>query len=354
MKPLFILSFALIFTSCKQESLVGINNQTQTALPSDQQKAMVAAAADDWVWTGNQASNQIEIYDPAVADWNSASALKWSWKPVTTKGYSQYAVDHWGLPTDFKVRTVSTWGGNHLVSSCSNGLVTIAAYPAGTKKWAYNLGFNPHGVELLPNGNIAVAATDKDSVLLFASSTGTDNLVHAAVRLNKAHSVLYDPVENILWATGNDFVIAMQVGGTNSAPTLTELPARRGLLNTTSSANPYGHDLSRDLGDNNILWIGTNGGAYSYNKTTKVFTNGPGGATGINKTMIKAISRQNSGLFVITRPDSEKTTELPDPVTDPTWCTRYVDFYSSAGVFQYYRTKSGAKFYRAKIFRTPY
>lgn len=312
------------------------------------------SAGDDWVWTGNQATGQIEIYDPGVSDWNTSTALKWSWKPTTAKGYSQYAVDHWGLPTDFKVRNVAAWGGNHLVAACSDGLVTIASYPSGIKKWAYNLGYNPHGVELLPNGNIAVAATDKDSVLLYASSTGTDNLYHAAVRLNKAHSVLYDPVENILWATGNDFVIAMQVGGTASAPALTELPSRRGWLNTTSSANPYGHDLSCDLNDAGILWVSTNGGVYSFNKTTKAFTNGPGGTTGINKTFVKAISRQNSGIFVLTRPDSEKTTVLPDPVTSPAWCTRYVDFYSSAGAFQYYRTKSGAKFYRAKIFRTPY
>lgn len=348
MKRLLAFYIAFIFICCKEERQISV--EKSEAKPAYSEVA-TTIATDDWIWTGNQGTNRIEIYDPAIVDWNSPTALKWAWKPEATKGYSSYALDYWALPTDFKVRSVGAWGGNYLVASCSKGLVTIASYPSGTKKWAYNLGFNPHGVELLPNGNIAVAATDKDSVLLFASSVGTDNLTHAAIRLNKAHSVLYDPVENILWATGNDFVMAMQVGGTDAAPTLTELPERRERLNTTSSANPYGHDLSRDLNDPTILWVSTNGGVYRFNKTTKVFTDGP---NLLNKTFVKGISRQSSGLFVLTRPDSEKTTELPDPVTSPTWCTRYVDVYSNDGYFQYYRTKSGAKFYRAKIFRTPY
>lgn len=348
MKRLFIFCMVFIFACCKEDKQAFLQKSTTM---SAQAKGVTETVTDDWIWAGNQATNKIEIYDPGVEDWNSSTALKWSWKPEAAKGYSQYALDNWGLPTDFKVRTVNVWGGNHLVASCSNGLVTIASYPGGIKKWAYNLGFNPHGVELLPNGNIAVAATDKDSVLLFASSVGTDNLAHAAIRLNKAHAVLYDSVENILWATGNDFVMALQVGGTDAAPTLTEIPERRGRLNTTSSANPYGHDLSRDLNDPSILWVSTNGGVYRFDKTTKAFTDAP---NLLNKTFVKGISRQQSGLFVLTRPDSEKTTELPDPVTSPTWCTRYVDIYSSDGYFQYYRTKNGAKFYKAKIFRTPY
>ncbi|HAT93454.1 MAG TPA: hypothetical protein DCS36_13950 [Sphingobacterium sp.] len=353
MKRILFFIAAAFMVSCKNSNNLSLTSQDNLTSVENAQSYSVAEG-DDWIWTGNQATNMIEIYDPVVADWNLTTALKWSWKPTLVKGYSQYAIDHWGLPTDFKVRKVDAWGGNHLVASCSSGLITIASYPSGVKKWAYNLGYNPHSVELLPNGNIAVAATDRDSVYLYASSTGTDNLAHAAVKLNKAHAVVYDPLENILWATGNDFVIAMQVGGTDAAPTLTELPARRGYLNTTSSKNPFGHDLGRDLADDNVLWVSTNGGVYNFNKTTKIFTDGPGDTTGINKTMVKSISRQQSGLFVLTRPDSEKTTVLPDPVTSPVWCTRYVDIYSSSGVFQYYRTKSGAKFYRAKIFRTPY
>lgn len=351
MKNLNWISFILLFAVSCVKNDAQVKNQ-DTILDHK----TINSAPDDWVWAGNQDNDMIEIFDPADSNWNSSTALKWSWKPLTSKGYSQYAVDHWGLPTDFKVRNVSAWGGNHLVASCSDGLVTIATYPGGVKKWAYNIGYNPHGVELLPNGNIAVADNTKDSVLLFASSTGTDNLNHVAIKLNKAHAVLYDPIENILWATGNDFVIAMEVGGTASAPTLNELPTRRGYLNTTSSGSPFGHDLSRDLNDNNKLWVSTDGGVYSFNKTTKVFTDGPGGATGINKTFVKGISRQNSGVFVVSRPDSKKTTTLPDPVTDPykPWCTRYIDFYTSTGSFSYYRTKTNAKFYKAKIFRTPY
>lgn len=285
---------------------------------------------DDWVWVSNQASEQIEIYNPATTDWNPASAMIFWFKPLTSNNYSQYAVDHWGPPSDFKVRNVSAWGGNHLVAA-GGGLVTIATYPGKKKKWAYNLGGHPHGVELLPNGNIAVAATEKDSVLLFASSTGTDNLTHAVGSHNKAHAVLYEPVENILWSIGNDYIKAFQVGGTDAQPTLKELTNRAGNLKLTG--NIYGHDLSADLNDSNLLWFSTNHNVYSFNKVTKEFTAGPGGTTGIDKSFVKGISRQNSGIFVITRQDSAKNPPPADPVLNPEWCTRYVDFYSSTGAF---------------------
>lgn len=310
--------------------------------------------ADDWVWVGNQASGLIEIYDPAVADWNSAAALKWSWQPTADKGYTPYALAHWDVPNDFKVRTIAAWGGNHLVACASNGLCTIAAYPSGVKRWAYNVGSHPHSVELLPDGNIAVAVTDQDSVKVFmSSSSATDNIVHAAFHLVGAHSVMWDPVTATVRAIGNDHIVSLQLGGTIAAPVLTEVYNDRGYL-VNGGASVYGHDLSPDLNDSNILWCSTNGGVYSFNKTTKLFTGGPGGSTGINKTFVKGISRQKSGVFVITREDTVKSPQPADPVTDPDWCTRYVDFYSSTGAFMYYRTKSGAKFYKGKIFRTPY
>jgi hypothetical protein len=321
-----------------------------------QMQAAEEVAGDDWVWVGNQASGMIEIYDPNVEDWNSGAALKWSWKPIAEKGYTEYALEHWDVPNDFKVRTMSAWGGNYLAACASDGLCTIASYPAGVKRWAYNVGstVHPHSVELLPSGNIAVACTDEDSVKVFmSSSSATDNIVHASFRLVGAHSVMWDPVTSTIRAIGNDHIVSLQVGGTITAPTLTEVYNARGYL-VNGGASLFGHDLSPDLNDNNILWCSTNGGAYSFNKTTKLFTLAPGGATGVGKTFIKGISRQPSGIFVVTRPDSQKSPQPADAVTSPVWCTRYVDFYSSTGSFLYYRKINGAKIYKAKIFRTPY
>jgi hypothetical protein len=328
-----------------------ITDNGKRAASAERVKLAGATVADDWVSVTNQASGKIEIYDPAVADWDSATALKWSWKPTAAEGYSSYALTYWDVPNDFRVRTISAWGGNWLVSCASGGLVTIASYPAGVKRWAYNVGaaVHPHSVELLPNGNIAVACTDQDSVKVFASSTGTDNITHASFHLVGAHSVLWDPNTSTLRAIGNDHIVALTVGGT-AVPTITENVAQRGYL-VAGGASVYGHDLSSDPNNPDILWCSTNGGVYSFNKTTLKFTGAPGT---LNKSFVKSISIQHSGISVSTRPDSQKSPMPSSPVLSPDWCTRLVDFYSADGVFQYSRTVSGGKFYKAKVFKTPY
>jgi hypothetical protein len=356
MKKWLWISYAATFLcGCIKENKTEGETKNDSPLIA-QVHAVEEVAGDDWVWVANQASGMIEIYDPNVEDWNNSTALKWSWKPIAEKDYTEYALEHWDVPNDFKVRTISAWGGNYLVACASDGLCTIAAYPSGVKRWAYNVGstVHPHSVELLPDGNIAVACTDQNLVKVFMSSSSvTDNIVYASFPLVKAHSVMWDPVTSTIRAIGNDHIVSLQLIGPITAPTLKEVRDARGFLET-GGASLYGHDLSPDLNDNNILWCSTNGGAYSFNKTTRQFKLAPGGDTGVGKTFIKGISRQPSGIFVVTRPDSKKTSQPADPVTDPPWCTRYVDFYSSTGSFMYYRTKANAKFYKGKIFRTPY
>jgi hypothetical protein len=356
MKKLLWISYAVtLLCGCMKDTKLSVcDTSEKTGQPVVANELL---PGDDWVWVANQASGKIEIYNPGVEDWNNNEALKWSWKPTAEKGYTPYALEHWNVPNDFKVRTMPVWGGgNWMVACASGGLCTIASYPEGVKRWAYNVGsgVHPHAVELLPTGDIAVACTDQDSVKVFMSgSSVTDNIVHASFRLVKAHAVMWDPVTSTIRAIGNDHIVSLQLGGTMTNPTLTEAPNSRGYL-VNGGASLYGHDLSPDLNDNNILWCSTNGGVYSFNKTTRLFTGAPGGSTGVNKTFVKGISRQKSGIFVITRQDSSKSPQPPNPVTSPTWCTRYVDFYSAGGAFLYYRTKSGAKFYKGKIFRTPY
>lgn len=343
MKVVAFFCLIIFLSGCTKDKKVSITDSAILLKPT---------LADDWISTTNQATGKIEIYDPAVSDWNNASALKWSWKPTSAEGYSTYALTYWNVPNDFRVRAVSAWGGNWLAACASGGLVTIASYPAGIKKWAYNVGSTvyPHSVELLPNGNIAIACTSQDSVKLYASSTGTDNLTHASFHLVGVHAVLWDPNTFTLRAIGNDHIVALTVGGTNANPTLTEDYPKRGYL-VAGGATVYGHDLNSDPNDSNILWCSTNGGVYSFNKASLVFTGAPGT---MNKTRVKSISVQNSGILVSTRQDSEKSPEPSDPVLSPDWCTRLVDFYTSAGIYSYSRTVSGAKFYKARVFKTTY
>jgi hypothetical protein len=371
MKNLLWMAIALIFiSSCaKNEEQINQSTTEKQKLTGKTSSTTTLAAGDDWVWVTNQTNNKIEIYDPNT-NWSSTATgiLKFSWKPVAGtggNGYSDYAVGKWVRPNDFKVRNVSAWGGNHLCAVGGGGLATIAAYPSGQKKWAFNIpgptttkASNPHGCELLPNGNIVVAATDIDSVLLFASSTlrpdGKDNTHRVGIRLVKAHAVLWDPAYNTLWAIGNDHILALTIGGTAANPTLTEDATRRGYLPTL-----YGHDLSSDLTNSTQLLCSTNSSTHIFHKNTTGVNQFTATPAGLTKSFVKGISNQVSGSFVITRADSAKpASSKPIGSATEDWQTRYVDLHSSAGVWLESKTRlfNGVyqDFYKAKVFRTAY
>lgn len=367
MRHLLKLGLALLLVSgCakKDEILHTVNPEKETSGTSDKGQVSMLAPGDDWLWVANQTNNKIEIYAPDD-NWSSTASgiLKFSWKPTAGtggNGYSQYAVDRWVRPNDFKVRNVAAWGGNHLCAVGGGGLLTIAAYPSGTKKWAYflppNTGeslSNPHGCELLPNGNLAVAASEKDSVLLFASSTpgpgGLDNTYRVSRYLAGAHAVLWDPGYNRLWAIGNDWIFELEIGGTAALPTLTE-------KSRTALPTIYGHDLSIDLTNSNRMLCTTNSRTYYFNKNTKDYSATP---AGIDKSFVKSLSNQSSGTFVLTRMDSVKpSSSKPYGSAVLSWNTRYADKHNTAGAWVAYNTKqvSGTyqEFYKAKVFRTPY
>lgn len=324
--------------------------------------AQQAAANCCWIVTTNQASKKIEIYDPAVNDWNNSSALKHSWYPNAGNGFTSPTVG-WGLPSDARLRNSSFFGGQQMLVADSYGFCGIIPYPSLTgKKWAINLGsdVNPHSIELLPNGNVAIAASDGNWVRVYTSSQGTWSTGYAQFPLRAAHAVLWDPTYNLLWVTGwnpivsnshadleNHILTALTITGTAANPQLTEVGTRRSGLPSF-----WGHDVQPYTGDVNKLWVSTNAGVYIYNKSTKTFQDAPVNIG--NRTFVKGISNQPSGTVVLTRPDSKKTPVPPQPATINGWTTSYVDFYSATGFYQSSGHKNGAAWYKGRIWTPDY
>src|SRR5690606_38391276 len=129
----------------------------------------------------------------------------------------------WGLPTEAKVRSHDKWGGQWMVVTDSKGLAAIVPYPAGDRKqWGLNVGGNPHSAELLPGGNVAVAASTGGWVRVYTSSQGPESNHFAEYGLPSAHAALWDPDLNVLWSAGKEYLVALTVGGTDAEPTLEE------------------------------------------------------------------------------------------------------------------------------------
>ncbi|MGP4100538.1 DUF6528 family protein [Nonomuraea sp. KM90] len=307
----------------------------------------VAAPGDYWVAGGDQTGRRLIAFDPAVADWNSPSAVKWTWQPsVTTGRFTADEVSAFGLIADFKLRERPSGERSVVVAAGgSRGIAAIVSYPGGVRQWARILPGNLHAAELLPDGNIAVAASTGGWVRVYASSQGPNAAAYAEFPLADAHAALWDPAIRRLWVIGQDpvtrqhILTALAVEGTPARPALREDTQRRRALET-----PGGHDVYAYAHDTGKLWVTTGSAAYLYDKATRIFTAAPAGA---NRGAVKSIGNQPSGQIVQTRADAAKTP--PGSCTASTWCTDTVDFFSPSMT----RKRTGAAFYKARVW-SPY
>lgn len=360
----FLLLLAAVVTGLLSCSKPGEKAVVAVEAKSNADASLLASTpCGCWVGCCNQQNNTIEAYDPAVYDWNSASALKWSFKPSTSRGYSDYEISLWnGGPAALKLRNTNAFSGTaQAIVTAAGQLATIAAYPSGNKIWVMGYAASPavsiHSAELLPNGNIALASADRNWVRVYSSSQPVPNHdTFAEFPLGSAHAVLWDPTYNRLWVTGwlpihsanywdplNQVLTALVVGGTAAVPTLSEDSTMRVVL-----PGKYGHDVYPVYYDVNKLWVSLNvdnadntKGVYMYDKVSKTFSAVPGAA---NRNFVKSIGNQPSGQIVELRPK--------DPVNG--WVNDTVSFYNSDGSFHTVRVKTGAAFYKARVFNPDY
>lgn len=336
-KNLLFLGIVFCSTGCRKDIKPESNIETPGIPGTKDNAASVSLVpGDHYVAAGNASNGKLEIYDTSM-DINLPAALFLSWKPTTALGYTSTEVGLWdngdpeGDPMDAKIRTTSYWSGNTSIILAAGGqLVTAATYPGGVKKWARNVGAGqyPHGAELLPDGNIAVAASHGNWVRVYNTTSGATN--YASYTFTTPHQVLWDPEYNCLWAIGATQLIKFTVGGTKTSPTLTAA------LIKTIPGN--GHDLSAVYSNNNKLWFSNSNNVYIYDKPSNTYVTAPGS---VNKTKVKAISDQPSGQIIETRPSTACTLN--------TWSTPSIDIYNAAGTFIVTRTKTGACFYKAKV-----
>jgi hypothetical protein len=284
----------------------------------------------------NDATKFIDVYDPADNPW---ATTKWSWKPITTLGYSAVDVALWAGGTDIKLRNNVVFGGTQVIIASSYGIVTIASYPAGVKKWS--LGFTSdvqlHGVELLPSGNCLVANADPTNgfIGIIASSQPVPgNTVYTTYSAPSAHAVLWDSTHNCVWAL-SDTIKKYNVSGTLADPKLT-------LVSRYNLPSRWGHDLSAYTSDSNLMWVSTNGGTYIFNKTNGGFKAVAGNAQG---TFVKGLSDQPGKNQIV-----ESRQDLVE-CTLNSWCTKTIRFFDLAtGTQTATRTVTAAAFYKSKTF----
>ncbi|GGE02620.1 hypothetical protein GCM10010911_72080 [Paenibacillus nasutitermitis] len=301
-----------------------------------QPKPAAAVTNDCNIGAGDQASHQILVFDPNVTDWNSSSALMWSWSPSASNGFSN-PTPGWGQPTDMKLRSnCSLGGGQWMAVTDTSGLAAIISYPGGSKKWYQNTAANLQSAELLPNGNIAIASTSSGGwVRVYNSSQGASSSAYDQYVLVGARGVLWDPLKNVLWAVGDNDLVALLVQGSPAAPTLKE-------SFKVALPSSGGHELQPVYGNKDRLWVSSDTLVYQYIKSTKTWSSTYSGASSISRAGVRSVGNQLSGQAVETVPGGGCTLN--------SWCTDTVDFLSPGTT----RVKTGAAFYKARILNPEY
>lgn len=236
----------------------------------------------------NQGDSVLEVYDVSggVLDENS---LVWSYK-----------MPYYNI-AGTKLRHSEKFGDVALVVCGSNHGYMIS-YPEGELLWSTETAANnPHSIELMPNGVIAIASSTGSEVRFFTTTEKLSKKPAAIMSLEDAHGVLWDEENQVLWAIGRTVLTAYKVTlNADGSVTVAEDTSRRAVI-----PSDYAHDLAPVYGNTDSLWITTGVHVYQFNKTTKTFSTEYDGFKHLNRSNVKGVGNFDDGTTVFLYPDGE-------------------------------------------------
>lgn len=234
----------------------------------------------------NQGASRLEVYDISGGKLDESS-LVWSYE---TPKYNIAGV---------KFRHSEAYGDVALMAY-GKKYARMVSYPEGELLWSTSKAAdNPHSIELLPNGVIAIASSDGGEIRFFVPSGSSSGNYVASVTLADAHGVLWDDERQVLWAIGRRVLTAYRITlNSEGNVSVVEDSSCRAMIPTD-----YAHDLAPVYGNTNLLWISTGSSVYQFNKTTKSFSTAYNGASSVNRVGVKGIGSFNDGSMVYIYPD---------------------------------------------------
>ncbi len=310
--------------------LFGVGMDAAVGDPQGNRSPTLVAAAD-------QATGQILLLDPTVPDWsaaNDATALKWAWQPIEANGFSAADLASWGPASSARLRHSNQLHSDALLTTASNGFVGVASYPSGQRVWSTDVGAPPnaHYAELLPNGNVAMAATTPGWVRIYTAPQGPNSANYVQFDLDAAHAVLWDPKLDVLWAVGLNDIVALKITGPAGDPKIE-------VVRDTLLPQGGAHDVEPVYGNTDRLWVSTGSFVYQYLKSSDTWSTSYPAARSIDRRGVKSVGNDpQTGQVLETVPS-----DLANPGScATTWCTATVDFFLPDQT----RTRPDAQFYR--------
>lgn len=240
---------------------------------------------DHLVALTNQGNSHLEVYDISEGKLDESS-LVWSYK-----------LPYYNIAgTKFRH---SEQHGDVALAVCGNGYGCMISYPEGKLLWRTEAAANnPHSIELMPCGVIAIASSTGGEVRFFTTDKNLSKTAAASVTLEDAHGVLWDDEKQVLWAIGRTVLTAYRVTLEGGKVTVTEETTLRATI-----PSDHAHDLAPVYGNKNELWITTGSHVYRFDKTNKTFSTAYAGHESLDRGAIKGVGNFDDGSLVYIFPD---------------------------------------------------
>jgi hypothetical protein len=233
----------------------------------------------------NQGNSHLEVYDISEGKLDESS-LVWSFK-----------MPYYNI-AGTKFRHSEKYGDVAL-AVCGNSYGCMVSYPEGKLLWRTEAAAsNPHSIELMPNGVIAIASSSGGEVRFFTTDKNLSRTASASVALEDAHGVLWDDEKQVLWAIGRTTLTAYRVALDGSKVTVTEQTDLRATI-----PSDWSHDLAPVYGNKDALLVTTGTHVYQFDKSTKTFRTDYAGHEVLDRKDIKGVGNFDDGSFAFIYPD---------------------------------------------------
>lgn len=291
-----------------------------------QQEAQ-AATANYYVATTEQTENKVLVF-PKNKAFSNAN-VHWSFSP---------GGGSWANLSDVKIRATSAqgWIALMVASGGKAGIVDIDSEKnteLNDLAWSATPGGNPHSIERVPgNGSVIVASSDGKLTLYAPSSVGSLGSLAKVQTVDYpgAHGVLWDPTYELLWVVGKNRFSHYAVMGSKRNTRL------KYAAHFSLGSGNMGHDLQPDYTNHQKMLITATKGVY------ELLTDGGSFRSRkiSSETRVKSYVKHSSGEVVSIRGDGTQPRD---------WANKTVRFSASPD-----RTRSGAQFYKARIWTTAF
>lgn len=195
---------------------------------------------DGGIIAGDQHNAITYIFDSNKKNLNDA--VLWSWsKPSNPEDLEDELL---GGGTDIK----RVKGGSHVLMVRAGKVVLINIATKAVEFYA-KPGGNPHSCELLPDGNIATASSDGNSIKIFYTGGGNkpDGYEYT---FGGAHGVVWDNKRQLLWAIGGSKLWSFTYNFDSKNPSLK--------VKNKYEIEPSGHDLFPVPGQDKLYYTSKN------------------------------------------------------------------------------------------------